>query len=294
MNKYVLISILSIILILPIASASNVISVQNSKPQKIVSNGTFTHTVFVESGTMTTCPYCVTAANQLFSIYNSGDLDFHYVALVWDEGNLKIRGRLTDLGVSSVPDVFFDGKFKHLVGAQSTETSYRNAITQAGSRDVPDIDIDVSVQWQGGGKLEITVTVNNNELEKYNGHLRTFVVEKVSRWNDNSGNPYHYAAIDIPIDKDLLTRTRSKPTADTYVFTKKWNGALMGFGDITIENTMVVAAVYDKTTDYAVETTVGEPVVYSSHSKIPRILQLNILEKLAGNYQPLEKLLNLI
>ena len=38
------------------------------------------------------------------------------------------------------------------------------------------------------------------------------------------------------------------------MFSKTWYGSIYGFGDITQENTMVIAAVFDGDSDYVVET----------------------------------------
>jgi hypothetical protein len=159
-------------------------------------------------------------------------------------------------------------------------------------REITDIDIDVDVTWIGFGTLKIEITVVNNEPETYNGHLRTYIVEKESRWNDNSGNPYHYAALDIPIDNNLAIVGKSvpKPLGDTYTFTKTWFGGLQGFGDITKDNIVVIAAVFDIDTDYAVETAVGEP---TANSKSHWLSNFPLFEKIISNFPIIQRLLGL-
>lgn len=260
MKKYRIIGILAIILIMPMVGAANIINEKNEvKPINVLSGGDFTHTVIVEYAGTTTCGYCPTASSQLYSIYNSGDYDFYYVSLVAKE-NPKIYSRVQELGVIYVPDVYFDGGYRNLLGAQEDEQPYRNAITQCGERTVPDIDVDVSVEWKGGGTLKISVTVQNNEAEEYDGHLRVYIVEPESRWNDARGNPKHFGALAIPIDRSLaVPQGQPRPLGDTYTFTKTWFGSLNGFGDITEDNIMVIAAVFDGETDQAVQTAAAEP-----------------------------------
>jgi hypothetical protein len=245
-------------MLIPVASAT---TNMEREPQTPASFSEFTHTVIVEYGTLTTCGPCVTASGQLNSIYQSGDLDFNFVTLVWDEGNRNVRNRLQELGVSSVPDVYFDGGYRRLLGAQVDETPYRNAITQSGERDVPDVNADLSVQWIGGGALKLSLTVENNEPETFSGHIRIYITEKESRWNDNGGNPYHFAVLDIPVDRNLAVAPQGPITqhADTYTINKLWLGFLYGFGDITEENILVIASIFDQDTGYAVETTSAEP-----------------------------------
>jgi hypothetical protein len=278
MKKIIITGIIIFMMITPLAVATTIATntVKNDAKQSSSSMQNFTHTVMTEYGTTTTCPYCVIASGQLYSIYNSDDLDFYYVSLVWDKGNANVRGRLNELGVTSIPDVYFDGGYKRLLGAQDDEQPYRNAISQCGERTVPDIDVDVGVEWKGGGTLKITVTVVNNEPEEYNGHLIVYVVEKISRWDDNSGKPYHFGVLDIPIDKNLTVlesqqQDNVRPLGDTYTFKKTWFGAIYGFSDITKDNTIVIASVFDPDSDYVIQTAAAEPTTSSGSFITPSI-----------------------
>lgn len=295
MKKILISSIVVLMLIIPVAGASNMLSTNNAKIESpsVFAQEDFTHTVIVESGTQTTCPYCVTAASQLYSIHNAGDLDFHYVALLWDGGHSRVRDRLKELDIYSIPDVYFDGLFTHVSGAQTDELPYRNAITQAGAREVADIDLDVDVVLKTAGTLKITVTVYNNEPEDYSGRLITYIVEKESRWNDNGGNPYHYAVLDIPIDDPLvISRSQAKSTASTHTFTKTWYGAVYGFSDITQDNIEVVAAMFDADTGLAVESASGAPTSGSTNHQTPSLPVIKIItEKLMDRFPLLARLL---
>ncbi len=263
MKKYIVSIVIVSILLLPAVGASNLLTsskIDREIPLNILEDD-FTHSVFTEYVTTTQCPHCPTASSQLYSIYDSGDYNFHYVSLVAD-ANYKIYDRVKELGVSGVPDVYFDGGYRNIIGKQDDEQPYRNAIQQCGNRDVPDIDVDVNVQWKGNVILKISVTVQNNEPEDYNGYLRVYIVEIESRWNDASGHPYHFGVLYIPIEKSLAmprAQTQVKPLGDSYTFTRTWIGALYGFGDITQDNVMVIATVFDPDSDHAVETAVDTP-----------------------------------
>lgn len=261
MKKYLVAIVIVSILLLPAVGASNLLASNKTEikmPLNILEDD-FTHGVFTEYVTTTGCGYCPEASSQLYSIYDSGDYEFYYVSLVAD-ANYKIYGRVEELDVSGVPDVYFDGGYRSIIGKQDDEQPYRNAIQQCGNRDVPDIDVDVNVQWKGNAILKISVTVQNNEPEDYNGYLRVYIVEIESRWNDASGHPYHFGALHIPIEKSLaMPRAQVKPLGDSYTFTKTWIGALYGFGDITQDNVMVIATVFDPDSDHAVETAAATP-----------------------------------
>jgi len=280
MNKYIVSIVIVTILLLPAVGASNLLS--SSKIEKKITlnclENDFTHSVFTEYVTTTACGYCPAASSQLFSIYDSEDYDFSYVSLVADV-NYKIYDRVKELGVSGVPDVYFDGGYRNIIGKQDDEQSYRDAIQQCGDRDVPNVDVDVNVQWTGNAILKISVTVQNNEPEDYNGYLRVYIVEIESRWNDASGHPYHFGVLYIPIEKSLaMPKAQVKPLGDSYIFTRTWIGALYGFGDITQDNIMVIASVFDPDYDHAVETASATPTVsgYNTVFQFPFLGNLKI------------------
>jgi len=295
MKKIFIGIIIMIMLMVPIAGASNILSINNkeiTEPSNI-SNEEFTHTVFVEACTQTWCPPCATAAAVMNDIYSSGTYDFNYVALVSDM-NLYAAQRTNELDVYYIPDYVFDGNYTRYVGAGDLPDEYINRHISCGAREVPDIDIDVDVSWLGGGTLKITVTVYNNEPDKYNGHLRTYIVEKVSRWNTQTGQPYHHAVIGMPIDRGLtLVSSQARPLSDTYTFTRTWFGAIHGFSDITKENIEVIAAVYDGDSGYVVETASGEPTGSASIYQTSNLLIFKFLERYMGHFPLLARLINL-
>jgi len=284
--------ILVMIMVIPSLSGANTANTITSIPDRNnepinTSYEEFTHTVFVEYATATTCPYCVVASSQLYSIYESNDYNFYYVSLVADK-NAKAYRRVKNLGVTGVPDVYFDGKYTHIVGAQSDEQPYRNAIINAGTREVPNIDIHVDVSWIAKAVLKIRITVQNNESEEYNGQIRAYIVEPISRWNDRDGNPYHFGVLDIPLDRSLSLPYNNNAyphpldgrSDSTYEFTRIWIGALHGFGDITKDNIMVIAAVFDKNNDQAIASSAATPNSENTHNSVFKIIQeiRNIIE----------------
>lgn len=282
MKKILIISVLAITIMMPISGAGSFIISNENATSHIVENELFedfTHTVFVESASKTTCPYCPAASSQFYSIYNSNYYDFKYVTIVTDKiGELptltqpRLYVRLNELGVEYIPDAYFDGGYKHIQGKQQDEQPYRNAIVQSGERDVPDINIDLDVDWIGlGNTIKINVVVTNNDPETFNGKLRVYVTKIESEWTDAQGNNYHYAVLDIPIHNSLAVvhqksiKSQSAPLGGTYEFTKWWSG------DVTKDNCMIFATVFDKDTDYAVQTASAQPA--SSGSKNHFVLQ---------------------
>ena len=132
-------------------------------------NEDFTHTVFIEEGTAGWCPYCPEMANNLNSVYESGDYPFYFVALITEDrqGNIlnqAAKNRLKDdYNLYGYPTSYFDGGKKVLVGGYDEESYYRTRIESCGERDVHELNLSVSLDWAGDGVLDISVTITNNE-----------------------------------------------------------------------------------------------------------------------------------
>lgn len=282
MKKIIVLLMILLISIVPVAGSISIIN--NFKEIKQVNfvntQNDFTHTVFSELTISTGCPYCPGASNTIYDIYDSDDYDFNYVSLVYNVGSEITKYKVTkrayeELGINSVPQAYFDGKYSNVKGKPSDEDQYRSKIENAGVRDVPDIDINLNVIWQDNSVLDISGTVQNNEEENYNGHLRLYIVEPESRWNDAEGNPIHFGVLDIPIDKNLALKKSSgntfKISSENYDFSNTWRGPIIGYDDISIDNIMVMATVFDKETDHAFQVTSARP-----NAMIPTIGYTNV------------------
>ncbi len=128
-------------------------------------NENFTHTVFVEEGTDTWCPYCPAMANALNNVYLSGDYPFYFVALVALSGEHQesYHRLINELNLQGYPSAFFDGGKKVILGGVSNENTYRSRIALCGLQDVHELDFTVSLEWMGNGELEIDISITNNE-----------------------------------------------------------------------------------------------------------------------------------
>jgi len=215
----------------------------------------YTHTVLVEACTASWCPPCATAAIHINNIYNSGEYDFFYVALVADKNGFANQ-RCAELGVSSIPDYVFDGGYTRWVGSSGLPGAYTYRLDLCGARDVADIDLTLDVTWIGDGQVGISLDITNNEAESYNGHVHAYVTEMESRWNTYNGQPYHFAMI----GNYGFNQYVSVPSEDNIVLETIWDGAPYGFSDIELDNIMVIATIFDSTTMYSDETTAATPL----------------------------------
>ena len=201
-----------------------------------------THTVIAEYGTSTTCGFCRYANQALKNIYWGGTQDFCVVTFVAQ--NSYSSSRFNEYNLYGYPTVWFDGGYRVVVGAGSTpsaQANYNSAIDQCEVYPVYDVDLQLSANWLGSATMQISVSVQNNEASTYDGHIRVYVIEKNSTyWTDTNSQPYGFAFLNYAFNQDI-----SINTGNTWQDTTVWNGNDYGFGSITQDNTMVVAAVFN-------------------------------------------------
>jgi len=200
---------------------------------------TSSHTVMAELGTVSWCPHCPPASEKMYSLFTSGKYNFYYVTLVYDKNPLATeRGKwLNDV---YIPMLYVDGGYE--VADNSNEDNFENTIASAENRNVHDVDISVSAQWEGENVIKVSVDVTNNGNTPYIGHLRAYVSEIKSRWNDQAGLPFHYAFLDFAINNYIVVMphktTHTEATWDATHASKGNN-----FAGIKEGNIMVVASI---------------------------------------------------
>ena len=93
------------------------------------------------------------------------------------------------------------------------------------------IAINVNIEKESDIKLE---------NDYYGGHLRVYVIEPISRWDDYDGNPYHYGFLDFAVDEKLSIKYLG-------VYNKQvtWNSSEAGYENIEENNIMVIAAIFN-------------------------------------------------
>jgi len=200
----------------------------------------FTHVVFCEEATATWCPYCPEMSEALYSVYQSGDYPFYFVAMVADVNDDAYYRLVTDYNLYGYPTSFFDGGAEVVLGGYASETPYREAIEDAGSRPVVGLDVSLSTQWVGDNMIAVNFSVTNNDAGSYEGRMRAYVVEPVSRWNDDNGNPYHFGFMGFAINETL-----SLGYGMTYTSEVVWDGASYGYSNLSQDNLMVIAVVFN-------------------------------------------------
>ena len=83
------------------------------------------------------------------------------------------------------------------------------------------------------------ITTKTDE-RPYDGHLRVYVVEPVSRWEHIGDEPYDFGFLDFALNGEL-----SIPYLESYSKTVTWNAQTAGYSNVKENNIMVIAAVFN-------------------------------------------------
>lgn len=246
-NYTIIILIIMMITSIPLINATE----QNSKTSFSIPSINITtseQTIFAEYAATSWCPNCPTASSALYDIIQNSDLPFQYVSLVSDLNPIARNRSWLGYYNVAIPSVYFDGGFQNLVGSASTVpstiTAYEDLINDCINRDTRrNIIIETEANWEGNAEIDFTITVTNNDQSFYIGILRSYVTEINSRWNDYSGESFHYAVLDMPIRSIVFLAPQQSKT-----FTEQWDGKVdysgLTFEDITQDNIMIQSAIY--------------------------------------------------
>ncbi|MCH2443864.1 MAG: Ig-like domain-containing protein [Candidatus Poseidoniia archaeon] len=264
------------------------LTVVNPNPTAELPVEDFTHAVFGEEFTATWCVYCPSAAENLMKIYENIPDEpyyhdkFFFVALITDV-NDKAEERMDDYpDVTGYPTVIFDGNDEKVSGGQSDTSNYEQAIDNCGQRDDTDISLDIQMEHLGADQLGVSVTMTWNEDATlgdptFNGYVRAYIVEKVSRYNNYDGDPYHFGFLDYAFEESVELEPH-----EVKELTTVWTGGDHedkngdDFSDIDYENINIFVAFFND------ESTSADKYVLETAFAIPPELELENFEEIVG------------
>ena len=208
-------------------------------------SGKVKHTVFIEEGTATWCVNCPNAAKAIQELYESGDYNFYYVTMIDDKNDVAQKRLKEGYNIEAYPTLFIDGGYKVIPGEDKSE--FIGGIRDAESRDVPDIEVSVSVSYDNDtDELETSVLIENHENYTYDGTLRVYLTEKVSRWvnrfttYDGELVPHHFGFLDFVINQEIGIGGNSNDT-----FKDKRKLSEFSVSDIAPDEIVVFAVVFN-------------------------------------------------
>ena len=198
------------------------------------------HTVFIEEATGETCEFCPGVSEVIHELYNSGEYNFEYVSLVVQHD--KAKKRLDeDLNNFGQPTLYIDSGFKVLLGGGRTKadvdiSKITDAIRTAEQRSVPEIKVTVDVDYENdSNEFTTNVIVKNFEEKAYNGTLRVYLAEILSRYKIQGKTQIYHGFVDYIIDKDIIV-----VAGEELPISEKWDLTT----DLDPENLMVIAVVF--------------------------------------------------
>lgn len=199
------------------------------------------HNVFIEEGTATWCPNCPEIAEILHELYESVDYPLYYVSLV-DDKNSKARSRLNNhYNIYGYPTTYIDGGYDVIMGTKD-KSVLRNRISKAAERPVPSVKINLTAVWNTSKKQIQTETIlTNEEQETYQGNLKIYVTEIISRWQQYNGKPYHFSFLDYITDQKV-----SISNTESISISEKWSASILGDNSLDPENIMIIAVLFNE------------------------------------------------
>ena len=264
------------------------LSFNHVNPTAEISEEQFTHVVFAEEFTATWCVYCPSAAENLMKIYEDipeepyyGD-KFFFVALITDV-NDKAEQRMDDYpDVTGYPTVIFDGNDEKVSGGQSDTSNYEQAIDNCGQREDTDIELNINMEHLGSDKLDVKVGMTWNEESTlgnptFDGYVRAYIVEKVSRYNNYDGDPYHFGFLDYAFDQSIELEP-----FETLELSTVWIGGEHedkngdDFSDIDYDNINIFVAFFND------ESTSTDKYVLETAFAIPPTIEIDEIEGKVG------------
>jgi len=264
------------------------LTVVNPNPTAELPVEDFTHAVFGEEFTATWCVYCPSAAENLMKIYEDIPDEpyyhdkFFFVALITDV-NDKAEERMDDYpDVTGYPTVIFDGNDEKVSGGQSDTSNYEQAIDNCGQRDDTDISLDIQMEHLGADQLGVSITMTWNEDATlgdptFNGYVRAYIVEKVSRYNNYDGDPYHFGFLDYAFEESVELESH-----EVKELTTVWTGGDHedkngdDFSDIDYENINIFVAFFND------ESASADKYVLETAFAIPPELELENFEEIVS------------
>jgi glutaredoxin len=207
--------------------------------------------VFAEVASASYCPDCPAMNEMLFDLYTSHEYNFYYVTMAGDKNEFAYDRIKNDYNFYWYPTIFLDGGYRVFLDA--SRDALEKAIEESMARERPNIDMEVEATWiqcpcQHG--LDIEVDIRNNGRGNYNGMLRVYIAEINSRWDDYSGNQYHFAFLEFAhIDNISMAPAEYKKVYITWDPEDHFPDIILG----SFDNLAVFAVLFNTTahTQYA-------------------------------------------
>lgn len=224
-------------------------------------NQNYTHTVFAGLAATQSCGPCHNWTKNIYNAYVSGLYDFEYATMIaYDEQGSPLNYDAVywadNYSVGTFPTTIIDGDFNRISGDHVEQLP--NKLNSCGNRSVANITANISAILVGDATINISIIIENNEESQYNGYIRAFITEIVSRYNTSLGDPFHFGFLDFAFDENITINQGSIYT-DYIVWDGNEHEDAHGdnFGDLKANNIQVNLVVYNRSNGYVDETVIS-------------------------------------
>jgi len=221
-------------------------------------NQDYTHTVFAGVAASQSCTPCHNWSLNMFDTYMSGLYDFEYAIMIcFDKEGLPLNYDAIywalNYSVDQFPSTFFDGDFKKIKGDDIEQLP--GILDECGNRTVANITANITAYLIDNATFNISINIENNEDFQYDGYIRTFITEIVSRYETPLEEPFNFGFLDFAFDESI-----SIGAGQTYTDNIIWDGNEHedahgdNFGDLKANNIQMTLVVYNNSNGYTDET----------------------------------------
>jgi len=212
-------------------------------------NQDYTHTVFAGVAFTQSCGPCHNWSKNIYDTYMTGLYDFEYASMIgYDEnGNVLNYDAVywsLNYTVGTFPTTIIDGNYERIAGDHIEELPEK--LNSCGNRSVTNITANITAILVANATMNITITIENHKETQYNGFIRVFITEIISRYETSLGDPFKFGFLDFVFEKSILINPNS-----SYTDYKIWNGFEHedahgdNFGDLKANNIQVALVVYN-------------------------------------------------
>ncbi len=233
-------------------------------PPTVQKGEDFTHSVMLELFVTTWCDRCPSTEDASVELNMEYGTNFNFVSMITDV-NDDADDRKDDFAVTTHPTAIFDGGYRddRTTENETEETDkerYEGHIEDCGERSVDNtpVDLSVDVEDEGDGVVRVSysATYTGTGSQWFDSHIRVYVTERVSRYENLEEEPIPYGFLDYAFDEDLRLITQVEQSDQTTIDTDSGD-------NWDFDNIVVVAAIFDKRTGverYVVQTATTETV----------------------------------
>ncbi|MGB5138111.1 MAG: dockerin type I domain-containing protein, partial [Candidatus Zixiibacteriota bacterium] len=196
--------------------------------------GSYTHTVFLEEATQSSCSACPVTRAALEAIHAGGNYQFIYAAMLFDNAAAS-NYLFGNYNTGYTPTVYFDGGQGVFVGGSSNQSNYTSRILSASTRPVLPVKLAVKLNFISATQLTVEYIVKSANEAPALPDPPTGLTEV------RAGTTQQYSATALDLDGDAVLYRWIYDKGDT----SAWMGPYANGVACTINHSWPASGSYD-------------------------------------------------